>query len=1002
MPRERVLIKIGSTWEGIRAAEQLEREGIHCNLTLLFSFAQAVACAEAGVTLISPFVGRIYDYYRKATGRRDSADDDPGVTSVRRIYAYYKKHGYRTQVMGASFRRVEQIIQLAGCDLLTISPELLAELAATAGELTPALTAGDGATASGEARITLDEKTLPLAAQPGPDGGGEAERRHPQVRRRRPRARTVGGARCRPPPDRRHRDRRRATAASHASSHATLRSPASPSGHPGWDSLQCPDLSSSEGDSSCVSLFRVREGPMKTVLALCVAIVLAAAPPALAQTPPAQPPPSQPPPTPPPADPQEPPIYEEQVVVTASKVEQQLVNAPATVSVVTADVIESSPATNYAELLRSVPGMNITQTSARDFNINMRGATSTLATSQLALIDGRSLYLDFFGFVAWDFLPVNPNEVRQIEVIRGPASAVWGANALSGVVNFITKTPRELAGSSFTIGVGTFGREVNDNGRGNGALWYINGTHAAAANDRWSYKLSAGWYTQDAMARPEGTIDNALNTPYPTFANTGTRAAEVRHAASTTRPRRAPTAVVRRRLRRHRGHHPHRHRPVRHGQRHAARLRLGTLDQGRAEGQLLHQHPQRRRRRAARRWASTASRSSSSSTPRPSTSSTATSTTLGTRNVLSYGGNFRYNDFDLSLAPRGDNRTEGGVYVQDEIFISDDLRWVVGARLDKFSVLDDPNFSPRTAFIVKPAPDHAVRFSFNRAFRAPSLINNFLEVGIFNQIDLRAINPAFAAAPGGPLYNFPIAAVGNEELVEQQVDAYEVAYTGVIAKRATVTAAFYYNKSKDDIFFTQTGRYRALSPPPGWVAKLRRWSVRSSPPASSRCCRRRARRRCSRCTSGGLPSEFSYRNLGTVRRQGHRARRRRGGEPRAQRLCQLLVSVRAGSRLRAVARSTCRRPTASTPASTTARAAFSATLTVTYQDEAFWQDVLDARFHGPTESFTQVNGAFGMHWMDDKLTTTLKVINLFDEEIQSHVFGDVLRRQVIGELRVQF
>lgn len=155
--RERVLVKIGSTWEGIQAAAVLEREGIHCNLTLLFSFAQAVACADAGVTLISPFVGRIYDYYRKARGTEIPPDEDPGVTSVRRIYAYYKKHGYRTQVMGASFRRVEQITRLAGCDLLTISPELLAELAATPGDLAPALTP-DLAAREGEARIALDEK----------------------------------------------------------------------------------------------------------------------------------------------------------------------------------------------------------------------------------------------------------------------------------------------------------------------------------------------------------------------------------------------------------------------------------------------------------------------------------------------------------------------------------------------------------------------------------------------------------------------------------------------------------------------------------------------------------------------------------------------------------------------------------------------------------------------------------------------------------------------------
>jgi transaldolase len=124
-----VLIKIASTWEGIRAAEQLEREGIHCNLTLLFSFAQAVACAEAGMTLISPFVGRIYDWYRKERGGKDiPADEDPGVASVMRIYDYLKKFDYHTQVMGASFRKVDQIVRLAGCDLLTISPDLLTQM----------------------------------------------------------------------------------------------------------------------------------------------------------------------------------------------------------------------------------------------------------------------------------------------------------------------------------------------------------------------------------------------------------------------------------------------------------------------------------------------------------------------------------------------------------------------------------------------------------------------------------------------------------------------------------------------------------------------------------------------------------------------------------------------------------------------------------------------------------------------------------------------------------
>jgi transaldolase len=134
--RERILIKLASTWEGIRAAGRLEREGIHCNLTLLFSFAQAVACADAGVTLISPFVGRIYDWHKQARKVDDiPLNEDPGVASVTKIYGYYKKHGYATQVMGASFRKIEQILCLAGCDLLTIAPDLLEKLSKKEGEV---------------------------------------------------------------------------------------------------------------------------------------------------------------------------------------------------------------------------------------------------------------------------------------------------------------------------------------------------------------------------------------------------------------------------------------------------------------------------------------------------------------------------------------------------------------------------------------------------------------------------------------------------------------------------------------------------------------------------------------------------------------------------------------------------------------------------------------------------------------------------------------------------
>ena len=157
--KKRVLIKLASTWQGIKAAEQLEKEGIACNLTLLFSKAQAIACAEANVTLISPFVGRILDWFKKSEGKEFFGADDPGVQSVTAIYNYYKEYGYNTVVMGASFRNTGEIIELAGCDLLTISPALLNELQATEGTLTTKLTAENVVVKSRDALVALTEST---------------------------------------------------------------------------------------------------------------------------------------------------------------------------------------------------------------------------------------------------------------------------------------------------------------------------------------------------------------------------------------------------------------------------------------------------------------------------------------------------------------------------------------------------------------------------------------------------------------------------------------------------------------------------------------------------------------------------------------------------------------------------------------------------------------------------------------------------------------------------
>ncbi|MGE0042323.1 MAG: TonB-dependent receptor plug domain-containing protein [Vicinamibacterales bacterium] len=696
-----------------------------------------------------------------------------------------------------------------------------------------------------------------------------------------------------------------------------------------------------------------------------------------------------------PTPPEEAPIYEEAVVVTASKVEQQLVNAPATVSVVSADAIASTPATNYAELLRSVPGMNISQTSARDFNITMRGATSTLATSQLALLDGRSLYLDFFGFVAWDLLPVNPNELKQIEVIRGPASAVWGANALNGVINFISKTPRELAGDSLTISVGGFGRDVNGSGESAGTLFSVNGTHARAVNDRWAYKISAGAYSSDAFARPTGLIPNGTGTAYPDFQNQGTKqpkfdtrvdydAPDGRYKLTLAGGYSGTDGII------HTGIGPFDINQIGLGygtmrySRGAMKFNVFTnLLNGDARGLLAI---------------------GVDGQPIPFDFNTKTLdvefgnvNTIGTRQVLSYGGNFRYNAFDLSIAPAGTNRKEAGAYLQDEIFINDHLRWNVGARLDKFDVIDKAVFSPRTAFIIKPLPDHAIRLSYNKAFRAPSLINNYLDTAIVNQLNLGLINPLFA----GRVYNFPVAAVGNPNLKEESTESYEIAYTGVIKNRATVSVALYWTTNTDEIFFTQTGRYRAFNPPPGWTQALAPLPAATAlgvlevlPPA------------CNPplgpgCTTGGLPSEFSYLNLGKVKN--------RGIELGVDGAVSQALNVYANYSYQATPDPDFDISEVNLPPQNRFNVGFNmsqgrflANGVVSYVDDAYWQDVLDSRFHGPTAAYTQVNGAVGVRWLNDRLVTTLKVINLTNEDIQSHVFGDILKRQVIGELRVQF
>jgi len=699
------------------------------------------------------------------------------------------------------------------------------------------------------------------------------------------------------------------------------------------------------------------------------------------------------------------------IVVSASKSDTALIDAPATLSLVTSEVLASTPAQNYGDLLRALPGVNVIQLSARDINVTNRQGTSTLTNSQLVLLDDRSIYLDFFGLVLWDFLPSNMSDIRQIEVIRGPASAVWGANALTGVVNVITKTPRQAPGTTVSIQGGFFDRDAGSGvGKGVGKLFGANATVAQAPNSIWSYRVSAGYFNSDPLPRPTGTIPRIQDPRDPTqfvggasypsdstgafgtaFENEGTSQPkfdarvdqEISGGRITYQGGVAGTSGII-----HTGIGPFNIQPgsvMGYGKvnyrKDALKVNFFTNLTSAEAPNLLLPNP---------------------ATGQPLQLNFSTQTydfevgdaiRAGTRQVFSVGGNVRRNNFDITIAPTAENRTELGAYVQDEIFF-DKVRLTVGGRVDKFGNLDDPVFSPRLAAVFRPAGEHSVRVSFNRAFRSPSVINNYLDIAIVNPIDLRAVGiaqpfPLVVKAIGSRL---PLGSTPQADLKEESITAYEVAYTGSLPGGTTLGAAFYVNDRDENINFVQLANnadpYTAANPPPGWPL----------PPAVLTL-----------LASRGifLPrTAFTYLNLGPVREKG----------------IELSLDQRINTEWSAFANYSYQAdPTvidSSTPFPASELALppnnrfnvgfnmsnrrLLASGTVNYTDKAFWADVLSSPFHGFTDAYTLVNGSFGVKFPATKMTALVKVNNIINKEIQQHVFGDIVKRSVVGELRFEY
>lgn len=641
------------------------------------------------------------------------------------------------------------------------------------------------------------------------------------------------------------------------------------------------------------------------------------------------------------------PTYAETMVVTASRTEESLLDVPVSTTVIGGEQIEVAAGDTYADLLRGVPGLNIVQNSARDINFVSRGATSTLATSQLAMVDGRSIYQDFFGFVMWDVLPVNFDEIDQIEVLRGPGSAMWGANALAGVVNVRTKSPRETPGGLFKVGAGEIGTRSAS-------------VRFADAFDKGSYRIAASWFEQDAWERNSTLPDGTPLPPEAAFANEGSEQPkfDFRFDWDPSEKRKfsykagyAGTDGIM-----HTGIGPF------------------TIDSGTnvMYGEFAYAGPQLE----AKAYVNVIDGDATNllnALPFAFENNTYVADAtwrkvLGERNLLLIGGNARLNRFDLSLAPDEDSREEVGFFIEDQIMFGEKGILSLGGRVDWFDTVGT-TFSPRISYVFKPRPNHSLRFAYNQAYRAPSLINNYLNTVVPNAVTLAPMTPPFV---------FFTNAVGNPDLDEETVEAFEIGYT-VEVKGHTFSAAVYRNESKDLIDFYPSQFYSSSDPPAGWPL----------PPAF--------------VPPNTLPKEFTYRNVGKVEAQG----------------LELSWNARWANGLSSVVtyafqddnEASDNDPTQPlvlnqpsehqlTAGINVQKEHWKGSFSASYVDEAFWSDVLDARYWGTTEEYILVSGLLG--WENERWGVALSGTNLTDEEIQQHVFGDILRRKMMLEFKVKW
>lgn len=760
------------------------------------------------------------------------------------------------------------------------------------------------------------------------------------------------------------------------------------------------------------------------------------------------------------------PVMTERVVVSASPATQSQLDAPAAVDVLDAQDLTLRPGDHFVDQLRRVPGINVVQFSARDVNIASRTASGGINNSTLAVADGRSLYQDFLGFVMWEFAPTDMELIERVEVVRGPASSLWGANAVGGLVHVVTKSPRDTLGGQVRFEAGNY-----DSRR-------IDFRQSFLAND-WAVRASGSLYEADPFDRP-ATIVNMWGEDWdPSF---GQITEDVRDSG-TDQPRfdlRADrdssvgTFILQAGAARTRGYVATGLGPFDVSPSTGNAYVEGRWKNGPFEAQLEYNLFDGSGKnlinaidfgfRSERTHASFGGKA-----------------LLGQRAVLGYGADLTHTAYELSIAPGADVRNVASAFAEADVKLAERWWLTTGTRVDYFKETIGAVVSPRVALRFKPDPRNSVRLAWGRAFRSPSVLEEYLSVPaipvamldwaevdrmIFADPDL-GLDPAqfpdgffelmsiavcqnvpdnCGVAPGeSPIYVATTAAMGSTELREERTTSFEVGWTARF-RRFEFSASAYTTKSKDGIDFPQVASYGIgpdgipvtaddvvlpADPDMDGIAEapeidvcpfgISLFSQFQVPCAQGPVTYNQV---LTVFLDGLIPSLFQYRNGSTAENRGLEVGTGwtgstgwsvslnyswqdtplSGGIPMDERLQLALDEHDADADLNGDGLIADTNSFINIPpkhriglAAQIDRPRWFSGLTVDYVDDSFWQDVLTSDFWGPVPSYTLIGMRGGYRWPGKGIELTAQVTNALGDEVQQHIFGDLIgRRATIG------